>query len=178
MAGYGEFRAPSTRRAAYLKFLSQLSRLVELRRSVPLRPMRRPRRRRLSDILSGITTLFNAASPTPINFHQRLQLWRLYGRLDDRFTRRASSGGLRARDYRMHLVLQHRDIQFSRETLHQGTPWRNNQNMIERLAGLLSAKMPGRRRSSITARKTSACPWARAWKTYHGTPAGGALPRR
>jgi dipeptidyl aminopeptidase/acylaminoacyl peptidase len=24
------------------------------------------------------------------------------------------------------------DIQFSRETLHQGTPWRNNQNMIER----------------------------------------------
>jgi dipeptidyl aminopeptidase/acylaminoacyl peptidase len=36
------------------------------------------------------------------------------------------------------------DIQFSRETLHQGTPWKNNQNMIERspVFYLQNAKTP------------------------------------
>ena len=59
------------------------------------------------------------------------------------------------------------DIQFQRETLHQGTPWRNNQNMIERspVFYLQNAKTPS---LIYHGEKDERVPLGQSMETYMG----------
>ena len=64
------------------------------------------------------------------------------------------------------------DIQFSRETLHQGTPWRNNQNMIERspVFYLQNAKTPS---LIFHGEKDERVPLGQSQETYMGLKKAG-----
>jgi dipeptidyl aminopeptidase/acylaminoacyl peptidase len=64
------------------------------------------------------------------------------------------------------------DIQFSRETLHQGTPWRNNQNMIERspVFYLQNAKTPS---LIYHGEKDERVPLPQSLETYMGLKKAG-----
>jgi dipeptidyl aminopeptidase/acylaminoacyl peptidase len=64
------------------------------------------------------------------------------------------------------------DIQWSRETLHQGTPWRNNQNMIERspVFYLQNAKTPS---LIFHGEKDERVPLGQSQETYMGLKKAG-----
>lgn len=64
------------------------------------------------------------------------------------------------------------DIQFQRETLHQGTPWRNNQNMIERspVFYLQNAKTPS---LIYHGEKDERVPLGQSFETYVGLKKAG-----
>jgi dipeptidyl aminopeptidase/acylaminoacyl peptidase len=64
------------------------------------------------------------------------------------------------------------DIQFGRETLHQGTPWRNNQNMIERspVFYLQNAKTPS---LIYQGEKDERVPLPQSLETYMGLKKAG-----
>ena len=64
------------------------------------------------------------------------------------------------------------DIQFSRETLHQGTPWKNNQNMIERspVFYLQNAKTPS---LIYHGEKDERVPLPQSLETYMGLKKAG-----
>jgi len=64
------------------------------------------------------------------------------------------------------------DIQFSRETLHQGTPWRNNQNMVDRspVFYLQNAKTPS---LIYHGEKDERVPLPQSLETYMGLKKAG-----